>query len=196
MLKLCTSNKGLVWFTSSKIKICPTQNQMEPEANAFERCFALIRVLDIFQLPEVIFLEAVNHQSNQVGRFICLLLCQCTSVNCPLSKGCWSGNYRWSIYFAQYCCLTLWKYVNDTGEIHINTKEYQNKRSQSWFRYWNVDLLYFCSVSGSTWIGTLHNVKFTCQYIEAIFSFWRIFHIVARWQWQKFCTSFECYKIS
>ena len=111
MLKLCTSNKGLVWFTSSKIKICPTQNQMEPEANAFERCFALIRVLDIFQLPEVIFLEAANHQSNQVGRFICLLLCQCTSVNCPLSKGCWSGNYRWSIYFAQYCCLTLWKYV-------------------------------------------------------------------------------------
>ena len=135
MLKLCTSNKGLVWFTSSKIKICPTQNQMEPEANAFERCFALIRVLDIFQLPEVIFLEAVNHRSNQVGRFICLLLCQCTSVNCPLSKGCWSGNYRWSIYFAQYCCLTRWKYVNDTGEIHINTKEYQNKRSQWSFWY-------------------------------------------------------------
>ena len=130
MLKLCTSNKGLVWFTSSKIKICPTQNQMEPEANAFERCFALIRVLDIFQLPEVIFLEAANHQSNQVGRFICLLLCQCTSVNCPLSKGCWSGNYRWSIYFAQYCCLTLWKYVNDTGEIHI-THQHQRVSKQN-----------------------------------------------------------------
>ena len=54
---------------------------MEPEA-----CFALISLLDIFQLPEVIFLEAVNHHSNQVGRFICLLLCQCTSVNCPAVK--------------------------------------------------------------------------------------------------------------
>ena len=79
--KVAHLGPGLVYILKNQ-----NLSQMEPQANAFERCFALISLLDIFQLPEVIFLEAVNHHSNQVGRFICLLLCQCTSVNCPAVK--------------------------------------------------------------------------------------------------------------
>ena len=161
---------------------------MEPEANAFKRCFALISLLDIFHLPEVIFLEAVNHHSNQVGRFICLLLCQCTSVNCPAVKRLLIGKLQ----MKHLLCTVLLSHSLEICQLYRrNTHQHQRVSKQKIPII--IPILTRRPFVFLLCIGFYLN-WFPCQYIDAIFSFWGIIHIVARWQ--KFCTSYECCKIS